>query len=150
MDAARKLKRSPLQTPPKKRKLDENADTSEDVYCFKILLTNGTSVTISLPTRGQKQMDIDQLVNAVKDEYKLTFKRTNDSPGFKSKRREVDWNSDELYLIDAEDRVMKTVIRFSDFDPSALNIIRLHVSRHFSFILFLMWPSVILLVVDLS
>ena len=110
----------------KKRLLVEIGDGyggEVEVFRFKILLPNGTSVGLNLRDPGPK-MPFDEFIKLVKEEY---FRLWKQSESMKRKKC-VDWKGGLLFLQDANDVKIRSVLDFKSFKPHKCHILRLHVS----------------------
>ncbi|XP_062120131.1 structural maintenance of chromosomes flexible hinge domain-containing protein GMI1-like isoform X2 [Humulus lupulus] len=109
----------------KKRMLSEINDGGSNsivkIYRFKILLPNGTTIGLNLRECGPK-MPLDEFVSLVKDEYSRVVQR---SKSMQCKRR-INWNAGSLFLQDANDAKMTSIVDFKNFKPHKCHILILH------------------------
>ena len=124
----------------KKRQLVEiSGDGSADeVYRFKILLPNGTSVGLNVRVRV---MLFEDFITLVKEEY---FRVLQYSESMKRKRQ-LNWKVGSLILQDTDDvKLERSVLNFRSLKPHKCHILRLHVSIDMDFGLMRVWFSDIL------
>lgn len=108
----------------KKRQLVEiSGDGSADeVYRFKILLPNGTSVGLNVRV---PDMPFEDFITLVKEEY---FRVPQYSESMKRKRQ-LNWKVGSLILQDTDDvKLERSVLNFRSLKPHKCHILRLHVS----------------------
>ncbi|KAL0890595.1 hypothetical protein Bca101_014578 [Brassica carinata] len=110
---------------PLKRALvlvDDDEEEEEDkFYKLKILLPNGTSVTLTL-TNPQPEVSMRNFVNLVKDEYEKTRKSCGLSG---KKRKQIDWNLAAESYLDFNGEKIRGMVRLETFKPDLCNILRL-------------------------
>lgn len=118
---------TPINKNLKKRKLvlidDEDDDSIEKARRFKILLPNGTSVELT-SRDPDPEMPFGDFISLVEDKY-LKAQKHSDST---KKKRDINWNSGDLFLQDADDVKIRNVVKLKNYKPHKCHILRLHVS----------------------
>lgn len=102
--------------------IEEN-DGKEKVYRFKILLPSGVSIGLNVRDPPPK-MPVDEFVSMVKREYV----RLQRHSGFLKQKRPINWKGERIFLEDANDMKLTTVVNFGNFKPHKCHILRLYVS----------------------
>ncbi|KAM6586559.1 hypothetical protein CsatA_009164 [Cannabis sativa] len=98
---------------------DGSSNSLDEIYRFKVLLPNGTTVGLNLRESGSN-MGVNDFINLVKDEYS----RRSESMQHK---RCMNWDSaGSLSLHDANDAKIKGVVDFKNFKPHKCHILILH------------------------
>ncbi|XP_060971270.1 structural maintenance of chromosomes flexible hinge domain-containing protein GMI1 isoform X4 [Cannabis sativa] len=98
---------------------DGSSNSLDEIYRFKVLLPNGTTVGLNLRESGSN-MGVNDFINLVKDEYS----RLSESMQHK---RCMNWDSaGSLSLHDANDAKIKGVVDFKNFKPHKCHILILH------------------------
>ncbi|KAM6586554.1 hypothetical protein CsatA_009159 [Cannabis sativa] len=98
---------------------DGSSNSLDEIYRFKVLLPNGTTVGLNLRDSGSN-MGVNDFINLVKDEYS----RLSESMQHK---RCMNWDSaGSLSLHDANDAKIKGVVDFKNFKPHKCHILILH------------------------
>lgn len=114
------------QKSARKRKLclsDEEDGDIGKVYKFKILLSNGMSVELTLQD-PDPEMPLGDFVSLVKDKYLVARKGSQSV----KKKRDINWKSGKLFLQDVNDVKIKHTVKFKNYKPHKCHILRLHVS----------------------
>ncbi|XP_060971263.1 structural maintenance of chromosomes flexible hinge domain-containing protein GMI1 isoform X1 [Cannabis sativa] len=109
------MEREALYQKGKKRPL---VGINDEIYRFKVLLPNGTTIGLTLPEPGPK-MPVDEFINLVKGEY---YRR---SKSMQCKGR-INWNAGSLSLQDSNDAKITSAVYFKDFKPHKCHILILH------------------------
>ncbi|CAF2016215.1 unnamed protein product [Brassica oleracea var. botrytis] len=108
--------------PPKRALVQVDDDDEEDkFYKLKILLPNGTNVTLTL-NNPQPEMSIRNFVNLVKEEYEKTRKSCVLSGKM---RKRIDWNLAAESYLDFNGEKIIGMVRLETFKPDSCNILRL-------------------------
>ena len=143
-----------IKPPPKKRKvmmMTTNNDGKDirrvrrKIRRFKVLLPNGTIVELKVPIPDENEMRFGEFLHLVRIRYLKIWKHCESM----KKKSEINWNSDDLFLEDANDNVIKDVVDFRNFVPNKCHILRLKVnvslkySFSFSVCLVPEWPYLI-------
>ncbi|XP_058724701.1 structural maintenance of chromosomes flexible hinge domain-containing protein GMI1 isoform X2 [Vicia villosa] len=121
------MERAMVVTNPKKRKLAITEDDDDDigirkrVFRFKVLLPNGTSVELKVPS-AENEMHVGEFVGLVRKKY-LELKSKFE---WMKKKRDINWKGSGLYLEDAGDNKIRNVIEFKNFAPRKCHILRLN------------------------
>lgn len=89
-------------------------------FSFRVLLPNGTTLEMKIREPG-RDMSVDQLVEAMQAEYLALKCRTE------SHRRQINWKSQNLYILDPFDRKIKG-LDFRKLNPRKSYMLRFHVS----------------------
>ncbi|KAM6586552.1 hypothetical protein CsatA_009157 [Cannabis sativa] len=98
---------------------DGSSNSLDEMYRFKVLLPNGTTVGLNLRESGSN-MGVNDFINLVKDEYS----RLSESMQHK---RCMNWDSaGSISLHDANDAKIKGVVDFKNFKPHKCHILILH------------------------
>nr|GLL20039.1 hypothetical protein DM860_016599 [Ipomoea trifida] len=99
----------------------EDEDTSGvqkgQTFSFRVLLPNGTTLELKIREPGN-DMSVDQLVEAIRAEYCALKCRTE------SHRRQINWKSQNLYILDPFDRKLKGLY-FRKLNPRKSYLLRL-------------------------
>ncbi|WZZ01082.1 hypothetical protein YC2023_073410 [Brassica napus] len=108
---------------PLKRALVQVDDDEEEdkFYKLKILLPNGTNVTLTL-NNPQPEMSMRNFVNLVKEEYEKTRKSCELSGKM---RKRIDWNLAAESYLDFNGEKIRGMVRLETFKPDMCNILRL-------------------------
>lgn len=104
--------------------LVDDEEAAAKFYKLKVLLPNGTNVTLTL-TNPQHEMSMRNFVNLVKEEYDKTRKSYVLSGKM---RKGIDWNLAAESYLDFNGQKIRRVVRLESFDPDSCNILRLDVS----------------------
>ncbi|RAL46965.1 hypothetical protein DM860_016599 [Cuscuta australis] len=96
---------------------DEDGDP-DMVVSFRVLMPNGTTLEMKVG-RDKNEMSLSQLVDAIKTEYMALKGRTW------SQKRQINWNSPSLYILDPLDRKIKG-IDLRKLNPRKTYMLRLH------------------------
>ncbi|KAF3590672.1 hypothetical protein DY000_02026153 [Brassica cretica] len=108
--------------PPKRALVQVDDDEEEDKsYKLKILLPNGTNVTLTL-NNPQPEMSMRNFVNLVKEEYEKTRKSCVLSGKM---RKRIDWNLAAESYLDFNGEKIRGMVRLETFKPDSCNILRL-------------------------
>lgn len=107
-----------------KRQLVEISKGGDEVYRFKILLPNGTSIGLNVRDPGP-EMPFDDFISLVKEEYFRVLRHS----GSMKQKRSVNWKVGSLVFQDANDlKLERSIFNFRNFKPHKCYILRLHVS----------------------
>ncbi|KAJ4867401.1 gamma-irradiation and mitomycin c induced 1 [Raphanus sativus] len=101
--------------------LVDDEEAAAKFYKLKVLLPNGTNVTLTL-TNPQHEMSMRNFVNLVKEEYDKTRKSYVLSGKM---RKGIDWNLAAESYLDFNGQKIRRVVRLESFDPDSCNILRL-------------------------
>ncbi|XP_024029787.1 uncharacterized protein LOC112094052 [Morus notabilis] len=105
-----------------KRQLVEISKGGDEVYRFKILLPNGTSIGLNVRDPGP-EMPFDDFINLVKEEYFRVLRHS----GSMKQKRSVNWKVGSLDFQDANDvKLERSIFNFRSFKPHKCYILRLH------------------------
>ncbi|XP_019189024.1 PREDICTED: uncharacterized protein LOC109183399 [Ipomoea nil] len=102
--------------------MEDEEDTSGvqkgQTFSFRVLLPNGTTLEMKIREPGN-DMSVDKLVAAIRAEYLALKCRTE------SHMREINWKSQNLYILDPFDRKLKG-LDFRRLNPRKSYLLRLH------------------------
>ncbi|XP_074380628.1 structural maintenance of chromosomes flexible hinge domain-containing protein GMI1-like isoform X3 [Apium graveolens] len=90
----------------------------EKVYKFRVLLPNSDCVTMRVVDPPNNQMPVVVFADLVKEEYERV--------GSRIRRREIDWDSPDLCLIDRFENHIKDVICFEIYETDKVYTLRLN------------------------
>ena len=110
--------------PPKRALVQVDDDEEDKFYKLKILLPNGTNVTLTL-NNPQPEMSMRNFVNLVKEEYEKTRKSCVLSGKM---RKRIDWNLAAESYLDFNGGKIRGMVRLETFKPDSCNILGLDVS----------------------
>ncbi|EOY23564.1 Gamma-irradiation and mitomycin c induced 1, putative isoform 1 [Theobroma cacao] len=101
---------------------EDDADGSNEVYRFKVLLPNGTSVDLSL--KNQKpEISFEDFIDLIRVEYDYIVRSQRQSV---KRKRIINWNSEKLYLEGDMGGKIMSRIKLRHFKPLKCHILRLH------------------------